>query len=345
MNKLLITSFLAVFAFGQGCIINQYGGGGDGRDPGDITFFWTFQGEMCDAVPQVANVRVTIPGESLDNDGVYGCLNGEYAGITLHDFVGGNYEYVLEGLSNTGATLYRASGTFSIDGDTRLDVDLTPVGQQTSFAYLSWAFPANWAGGAPSCADATITYIDIEFDDSGDWIRYDCEDGRTNGGAQSPLLAPGVHKIELVGVYVEGQNEYAIAYKEGSITTQAHQPTNHSFTLAWEIGGTTIAWQLKDGSTNQTCAVAEVETVFVHFRNVETGEYVYGDVGDDNPCTASTVTYRYLSPGTYEVYISAENADNVMYLSPDADAPRVTVSAGVWTPDTPAVVTVNTFRE
>lgn len=348
MNVRLVAALLAALTLGQGCIINNYHGGRDGGPgqlaPGNVTFFWTFQGASCAETSSVASVRITIPNERLQNDGVYSCLNGGFAGITLHEFVGGTYEYTLEGLSNTGAAIFRATGTFAINGDVRLNVDLTPSGQQTSFAYLSWSFPANWASQTPSCAEATVRFVDVQFN-QGEWVRYDCAAGMTGSGARSPLLPPGTHTIKLVAVYVEGTSEYAVGFREATVTTTAHAPTNQSFTLPWQIGGTTIAWQLKDGTNNVTCAQAQVERVAVHFRDVRTGKYVYGNTGDSHPCTASTVTYRYLSPGTYEVYISARSTTSVAYLSRDVNPPRVTVTAGQWTPNSPAVVTVETPRK
>ncbi|MDQ3263219.1 MAG: hypothetical protein M3Y59_06110 [Myxococcota bacterium] len=346
MNKLLTAAFLAL-VLGQGCVINNHPN--PNLDPGNVTFFWTFFGETCGQSPEVASVRVTIPNEALDNNGVYGCLNGGFAGITLHDFVGGNYSYTLEGLGNTGQVLYRASGTFAIDGDVRLDVDLTPVGQQTSFAYFSWSFPSNWASATPSCADATVTSVYVEIDDSGIWDAYDCTTGTVGGGATSRLLAPGEHKIDLEAYFGTGPSEYLVASRTGTFITQAHAPSNHSFTFQWDIGGTTVAWQLKNGGTNQTCAAADVGTVYLHFYNVDTGKYVdfgYGEFeGDPADCTAATVTYRYLEAGTYDVWVSATNGGGVDYLTPDQAPARLTVTAGAWTPDSPPVVTIEAFRQ
>jgi len=346
MNKLLIAAFLAL-CLGPGCIF--YGNNNPGLAPGDVTFLWTFFGDSCQATEEVSSVRVEIPGEELENNGVYGCLNGGYAGITLHDFVGGNYSYTLEGLSNTNEVLYRATGTFAVNGDVRLNVDLTPVGGQTSFAYLTWSFPANWASATPTCADATVTYVDVEIDDSGEWIRYDCTAGTTGGGALTGLLAPGEHKIDLVAVFVDGDLEYPVAFRTTNFITQAHAPADHAFTLEWEIGGTTVAWQLVDGSVDQTCAAADVDTVYLHFYDVDAGEYVdFGGgplAGDPADCTSLSVTYRYLQPGTYDVFVSATNGSGVDYLSPDNAPGRVTVTAGVWTPASPPVVTIDTFRQ
>lgn len=345
MNKHLSTAFLAL-ALLQGCIIN--GGNNSGLRDGDVTFLWRFMGDTCDEVP-VAAVRVTIPGEQLEDGGYYGCLNGGVPGITLHDFFGGNYEYTLEGLSNTGEVLYRASGTFAINGDVTLNVDLTPSGEASSYALLSWSFPSNWASQTPSCADATVTYIDVEIDNSGVWDRYHCADGMGGGEASTRLIAPGTHTIDLVAVHVSGENEYAVAYQGSTFVTVSNAPASHSFTLDWEIGGTTVAWELEDGGADETCTQAKVETVYVHFRDVETGELVdFGqgeNTGDDNVCTASTVTYRYLYAGTYDVYLSATNADGVSYLSPSENPPRITVTAGTWTPDSPAVVTLHAERQ
>src|SRR5262245_54034386 len=72
MNAKLAIPSLAVLMATQGCII--VGGGGGGRDDGDVTFSWTFYGQTC-SQSGVSNVRVTIPGESLENSGFYPCVS------------------------------------------------------------------------------------------------------------------------------------------------------------------------------------------------------------------------------------------------------------------------------
>src|SRR6185295_15906980 len=118
MNTKLAIPFLAILAFAQGCIIN-----GHGKNPGDVTFSWTFYGQSCSAAG-VASVHITIPGETLENGGVYQCVSNSYQGIVLHDFAGGSYTYSIDGIDANGYTIYQGAGDFTIDGNVLESVDL-----------------------------------------------------------------------------------------------------------------------------------------------------------------------------------------------------------------------------
>src|SRR5437868_8340473 len=124
MNTKLAIPFLAVLALAQGCIVH----GPPGPSAGDVTFSWTFYGQSCSAAG-VANVHINIPGETLENGGVYPCVSNSYQGIVLHNFAGGSYTYTIEGLDTGGYTIYTGAGAFDIDGDAMEQVDLTPYGQ------------------------------------------------------------------------------------------------------------------------------------------------------------------------------------------------------------------------
>src|SRR5438552_1748277 len=104
MNSRILVAFLAAAALsltGSGCVI--YGGGGGGGagggggrlNPGDATFTWTLAGGSCSDFPNVNKVIISIPGESLQNGGVFGCLNDDTnhvptAGIRFTNFAGGS---------------------------------------------------------------------------------------------------------------------------------------------------------------------------------------------------------------------------------------------------------------
>ena len=95
MNFKSLVAILALMT-STGCVIR---GGGvpppPPAQPGDVTFSWSFAGRTCADVPNVKSVVVEIPGETLDNNGVFPCLANNYPGIVLHNFVGGTYSYTL----------------------------------------------------------------------------------------------------------------------------------------------------------------------------------------------------------------------------------------------------------
>src|SRR5688572_1051163 len=91
MNLRSLVSVVALLVVSvTGCVITP-------RNPGDVTFLWSFQGQGCSMVPSVKNVKITIPGEALANDGVYDCSTNGTAGIVLNNFSGGSYSYTIQG--------------------------------------------------------------------------------------------------------------------------------------------------------------------------------------------------------------------------------------------------------
>src|SRR5262249_41568072 len=108
MNTKTVALFLSLASL-SACVSTN------GPYSGDIQFTWTFTTLTCSQVPQVASVFITIPGEVLQNNGVYPCLTNNYNGIVLHDFLPGDYGFTIQGLDARGNPLYAASGTFRID--------------------------------------------------------------------------------------------------------------------------------------------------------------------------------------------------------------------------------------
>src|SRR4051794_23871555 len=98
MNARLAVAFLSVLT-STGCIIvgsggGTGGGGGGIAKSGDVSFSWTFGGKTCAQNSQIANVILTIPGETLNKNGVYTCLDStSHPGVTLFDFAPGSYTY------------------------------------------------------------------------------------------------------------------------------------------------------------------------------------------------------------------------------------------------------------
>lgn len=96
-------------------------------EPGDVTFAWSFYGASCNRDRQVDQVRVTIPGESLEFGGFYPCSSNGYDGVVLHNFRPGTYDYYLEAIDYSGFVSYTASGRFYVDGSILVRVDLYPT--------------------------------------------------------------------------------------------------------------------------------------------------------------------------------------------------------------------------
>jgi hypothetical protein len=105
-----------------------------GQNAGDVVFTWTFGDQLtgCAQAPCVAQVVVEIPGQVLQNSGVYACTSsGGADGVQLTSFEGGDYSYTLTAEDAQGTALYQASGTFVVDGDVTVPVILAPTDATT----------------------------------------------------------------------------------------------------------------------------------------------------------------------------------------------------------------------
>ncbi|MBZ4419640.1 hypothetical protein [Myxococcus sp. RHSTA-1-4] len=320
MNSRLLAAFLCLAAAAPGCIVREYDDP-DEAYPGDVTFRWTFAGLRCDEDRDIAGVNITIPGERLQNNGEYPCSANGFDGIVLHDFGPGVYSFNVEGVSYTGEILYAVSGTFRVDGNVTVSVDMTPTGTPPSYAYVSWLFPANNVSSNPTCSQAGITAVDVRVDD-GEFQRIDCVRGQGANSVQTPYLDPGEHFVEFIAVDANGAPWY---HYSGTLITEAGRPTSHIMTL-WAIGGASIAWEIVGNGSRLTCSQARISEVRINFRDVFTNELVYGIVGDGHGCNDAPVVYEFLRPGRYRVEISARASDGRVYLSA-ANEPPIDVVA------------------
>ncbi len=290
--------------------------------PGDVTFTWSFAGGGCAENPNIKSVIVTIPGETLANDGVFPCSANNYPGIVLHDFAGGRYDYTLEAVDYSNRTVFGGSGVFTVNGNVRVSLDLTPAGSPSSYAYLTWRFPPNSAANNPTCAQAGVAFVDITID--GDTARFNCSEGFKQPGVQTPYLQPGSHSITFVGLSADSYPYYRY---NGTLVTRAGDPVSAEYNLAWGVGGAAFKWQLTNGSTGQTCGSSGVTTMSINFKDAS-GNWVYGGTGDAQDCTAAPIVYSYLQPGTYAVFIEGRGAGGILYRSNGDYPPMVTVQAG-----------------
>jgi hypothetical protein len=335
MNKKLLLAFLAVLQVTTGCVI--HGGGGHGN-PGNVTFTWSFYGAGCTENPSVARVVITIPGETLQNGGSYPCSSNNYPGIVLHDFAPGTYNYTIDALGYSNERLFTSSGTFAVNGDVRVTIDLTPVGSPASYAYLNWRFPANSSSSNPDCVSAGVT--DVEVDIDGYIQSFRCVEGKSSPGARTVLLNPGVHDIRFRAMDSSGYVYYSYA---GTLTTSAGSPSFQEYTFNWAVGGAVVRWQLT--SSNYSCTSAGITDIAINFRNVATQAVLWGNYDNPatwaiKPCSAGYWNFPFLPPGTYQIYIKGSGPGGGAYYSNGSVPPQTTINAGVFPPDTAAQLVV-----
>ncbi|WP_257448783.1 hypothetical protein [Archangium lipolyticum] len=291
---------------------------------GDITFLWTFSDTAsgrCADVPDVKSVRITIPGQVLANDGIFACNNSGVDGIALLSFVSGTYSYTLEALGSSGQVLYKGSGSVTVNGNVRVNVTLAPYGSPSSYAYLSWSFPANSTSQNPTCAQAGVVSVDARID-GGDTVRLECSRGMSGAGVQTPFLEPGRHTLELIGVGSDGQPSY---YVNAFLDIQQGSPVSASYRFG-AVGGMALSWSLVDGIESRTCSQSGVTRVAINLQDEATGVLIYGTDGDPHGCEDVPVIYRFLRPGSYRVFIRG-TGPGVLYTNENDSPLTLTVTA------------------
>lgn len=213
---------LLVLLQATGCII---GHGHEYAHDGDVYFTWSFQGANCRQAG-IQSVQIDIPGERLENDGLYACLEGGYPGIVLHSFAPGTYDYTVYGYGYGGELLYASSSSFTIDGDVSVDIDLQ-VSAPYSYAYLIWRFPPFGGASSPTCSQAGVARVFVSID-GGSSDEYSCEEGFSDSGAPTRLLEAGNHSLNILATDAADHPLYRF---DGTLTTFAGQPSVQQFTL------------------------------------------------------------------------------------------------------------------
>lgn len=325
MHIRLLAAFLCL-VLSTGCIINNNEHDHDtDPQPGDVSFLWSFSGGSsvgrCAGVPDVKSVRIIIPGQTLANGGIHPCTSAGVDGVILRDFAPGTYSYTLEALGYSDQVLYTGSGSFTVNGNVRVNYSLTPTGGGNSYAYVSWTFPPNTTSANPTCAQAGVVWVEVSID-GGSWTRLLCTEGEGSNQVSSPYLSPGSHTIAFIGVGSDGQHYY---YTQSTLETRAGSPVAVSYRLK-PVGGMALRWELLDGTVTRTCAQAGVTGMTLNLQNTDTGVLVYGSAGDAQPCTGAPIIYNYLEPGNYRVYIRG-TGPGVFYTNENDSPTTLTVRA------------------
>jgi hypothetical protein len=341
MNSKLLLAFLCVVSLSTGCIIHE---GDDDccsppprSQPGDVTFLWMFDGLRCDEARDVYGVNITIPGEVLHNNGRFACSTNNVDGITLHDFVPGSYSYRIQAVDYRNVIIFEGTGSFVINGDATVTIDLAPVGSSTntSYAFLNWTLP-----GGKTCAQAGVATVDITLDNDTP-VTFPCSDGQQATGLRTPYIAPGEHFIDLVAKAQDGSPLY---YASEGLVTKPYAPVNAAFSLT--SGGASISWRFSDGSVTFDCAALDPsgnQEVGINFQNVNTKEWVYGDAGDWHKCTTKPIVYGFLRPGFYKISMKSRTASGVEYRS-NPNIPSLEVRPNVY-PGPAQALDVTLYRQ
>jgi hypothetical protein len=315
MNTKTLVLFLLVTSL-SGCV------NGRGDYSGNVQFTWTLGGLTCSNVPQVTSIAITIPGEVLQNNGVFPCLTNNYPGIVLHDFLPGTYRFTIQALNAYGTTLYAGDGSFTVNGDVLVRVDLSPTSAAGTSAYLTWSFPPNSQSSNPTCSQAGVDVVDVTIDQVTQ--RYNCSAGQAQPGVVSGPLNPGTHSIVLAAS--SQSMGYPYYRMVSSLQTTAGTPVSAAYGLQWAVGGVSIQW-LINGSD-----CSNLPSVFVNFSD-SNGNFLYPGSGDRQNCSdglapSRAIRYDFLPSGNYSLILQGLASGGVLFTN--SPYPPVAIAAGVF---------------
>ena len=300
---------------------------------GDITFKWSFNGRTCMQSQELSQIVVRIPGQTLQNGGVYPCTTANVDGIKLLNFRPGTYNYTIEAMNTAGTVVFSVASKVAVNGDVTEVVDLKPTAGATGSAYIAWELPA---GTSVTCQ--YLASIDITIDGASQPVPNTCSSGLYNPSAQTfqgfgVALAPGTHSILIDARDANGLYYYR---KQGTFTVNVAETTQQLFTLEWLMGTVPLRWTFSNGTSTLTCQQAGVSEVRVIFRDVSGADLPAQLV----PCMLSGFDgyTPYLYSGTFQVFLDAYGAGGVLYRSSTVAPPQVTAQAGVFPPLSNSVV-------
>jgi hypothetical protein len=293
-----------------------------GSPPSYAYVNWLFQATASNPSPSCTQAGVAYVDARVNGGdwARFACVDGQNGdNIRTPYLEPGVHTLDLVGVASDGRTdLYTYSGQFTTraGSPSAYTVTLRPLGGNGNTgsggsAAIRWQFISG--SSTLSCAQAGVTHVDARIND-GEWKRFPCAEGNSVGASvQSPTLQPGSHYLELVAINSAGQPWY---YFGREFSIQAGSVTQLNSEM-WLVGGAAVKWDLKWGSSSLTCSSAGLTEVAINFRDVYTGELVYGIFGDRHGCNDAPVVYSFLRPGRYEVEISGQAADGRKYASDD----------------------------
>ena len=304
-----------------------------------LTVSWTFAGGGSCSGAGIDQVRITIPGETLQQS-IFDCGLGQ---VLFTDFYPGTYQVTVDALDATiqspPTPLWTGTSSVSLRDDAAVKVVLQPTAQANAVAYLSWTL-APATGQAPRCgAGERLDSVALFIDGTNPQLSYACGDGLGTAQVITPYLTPGTHTVQLVAYNAaEGQTAYAqtdvvsIPFTSGSATAQ-------TLTLRWQVGGLAMSWaaypslQAYQAAPNQplSCAtapasaIASVAVLLADPQNPQTGTQFSGYT-----CQSGALLDN-APPGTWLPFVAAYDVSgqNVLYFQDDQHVPQsVSVTAG-----------------
>lgn len=257
MRSLRLLSTLAVLLLGTGCVIKN--DGGSAPLPGDLDVLWTFgDGRTCfDLGGYVDHVVVQIPGQALQNAGVFGCQVGGVQGIHLSNFSGGDYAVTVDAVDRFGVSLYRGTSSVRIDGSRSVSLILSSTSQGGGYGAVQLRFGfLDAMRRRLSCAQAGVGQVQVQIDNAAPaWVP--CS---VNGvdGADFVNLSVGQHLFTLTGLTGSGAQATASYSWQQMVVVQPA-----TLLVPVDMAPLNGSWSLGYNFLNATCLTSGVASLAV----------------------------------------------------------------------------------
>lgn len=264
--------------------------------PGNVNFTWTFSdGNTCSQLGGfVDHIRISIPGEALDNAGIYPCELAGAQGIQLQNFAPGTYQFTITAETSGSVALYGVSGSFVVNGDVSVPVVLSPVNNaQPGNLIVYWSFPSNM-----TCATAGADHVVINI--PGETLAnggvYPCQ---TNG-VQGIILSnfdPRGYTVNVTAVDVNSNPLYA---GSSNVSVNGDTTVNVALSATTNAAATlSLRWSFLDANQSPlTCAQAGITNVQVTLGNAPMQTVACNSAGVDG------YDFPSLASGVYQVALT-----------------------------------------
>ncbi|HWE25166.1 MAG TPA: hypothetical protein VG496_14600 [Myxococcales bacterium] len=229
LGRIMRTAQIAIL----GLVVLGMAACGDPRRA-NVNVHWTFTGQNCQQAG-VDVIQIDVAGESLTPN-QYSCVNPSNpsdlrGGATLDSFLFGTYQLTVTGFDANQNAIFQASQTFTVQGDTDVNIDLQRLASTFATADVSWdALTSNGgfapgANGAMTCGQAQVDTVRIVVDNEpvGDVA---CDTNQVEGAIVSPLTA-GNHSFVISG------------FRNVSGTLTLVYQTTNAVSAPFQIGATT----------------------------------------------------------------------------------------------------------
>lgn len=235
--------------------------------PGNLLVYWTFPNGMSCASAGASSVVINIPGEQLQNAGIFPCVTNGVQGIQLNNFAPGTYQVSVTAQDSYGHPLYQGGGNATVNGDTQVTIGLVQTQGSIATLQLRWSF-LDASNVAHTCAAAGIQNVTVTLGSYAP-ITVPC-DYQGIDGADFQYLATGVYEVILSAL--DATNTPQFTYDQNiavaAPTTTANVqlvPLNGSWDLSYNLanaascaiaGVAQVSLSVKDSAGNEISGIA-----------------------------------------------------------------------------------------